>query len=273
MCSGACVRAGRRAASTRLRCGRTAARQASSIIWRARSCAARTSRMASSCARALSCNTCTTFAQIGLCMSPLSNNSLFLDYHRNPFPTYFARGLSVSLSTDDPLQIHLTKEPLVEEYSVAANVRIRILAVSEVTMSGRHFGVSGVCAVRGTLHGLRGLAWPESAHCVPILCKNRGDAPPTWQPSHEFKFDSTVRKIRILTSRCPCADVEADDYRLLRDRAQRRPALWLPPRVQEALACAAPTGNLGPRATTSKRPTCPTFACDLGTKRIRRKCG
>jgi AMP deaminase len=29
----------------------------------------------------------------------------------------------VSLSTDDPLQIHLTKEPLVEEYSVAAQVR------------------------------------------------------------------------------------------------------------------------------------------------------
>ena len=61
--------------------------------------------------------------QIGLCMSPLSNNSLFLDYNKNPFPEYFARGLSVSLSTDDPLQIHLTKEPLVEEYSVAANVR------------------------------------------------------------------------------------------------------------------------------------------------------
>ncbi len=61
--------------------------------------------------------------QVGLCMSPLSNNSLFLDYHRNPFPTFFARGLSISLSTDDPLQIHLTKEPLVEEYSVAAQVR------------------------------------------------------------------------------------------------------------------------------------------------------
>lgn len=61
-------------------------------------------------------------AQIGLAMSPLSNNSLFLDYHRNPFPMFFARGLNVSLSTDDPLQIHLTKEPLVEEYSVAAQV-------------------------------------------------------------------------------------------------------------------------------------------------------
>ncbi|KAK7349811.1 hypothetical protein VNO77_07521 [Canavalia gladiata] len=61
-------------------------------------------------------------AQIGLAMSPLSNNSLFLDYHRNPFPMFFLRGLNVSLSTDDPLQIHLTKEPLVEEYSIAASV-------------------------------------------------------------------------------------------------------------------------------------------------------
>lgn len=59
--------------------------------------------------------------------SPLSNNSLFLDYHKNPFPAFFARGLSVSLSTDDPLQIHLTKEPLVEEYSVAAQVGLRVL--------------------------------------------------------------------------------------------------------------------------------------------------
>jgi AMP deaminase len=60
--------------------------------------------------------------QIGLAMSPLSNNHLFLDYHRNPFPVFFARGLNVSLSTDDPLQIHFTKEPLVEEYSIAAQV-------------------------------------------------------------------------------------------------------------------------------------------------------
>ena len=50
--------------------------------------------------------------QIGLCMSPLSNNSLFLDYHKNPFPIFFARGLSLSLSTDDPLQArHYTCHP------------------------------------------------------------------------------------------------------------------------------------------------------------------
>lgn len=61
-------------------------------------------------------------AQIGIAMSPLSNNSLFLNYHRNPLPEYMARGLLVSLSTDDPLQFHFTKEPLMEEYSIATQV-------------------------------------------------------------------------------------------------------------------------------------------------------
>ncbi|XP_037083679.1 AMP deaminase 2-like isoform X2 [Pollicipes pollicipes] len=61
-------------------------------------------------------------AEIGVAMSPLSNNSLFLNYHRNPLPEYLARGLNVSLSTDDPLQFHFTKEPLMEEFSIAAQV-------------------------------------------------------------------------------------------------------------------------------------------------------
>ena len=60
--------------------------------------------------------------QIGIAMSPLSNNALFLSYERNPFMSYFRRGLNVSLSTDDPLQIAFTKEPLIEEYSVAAQI-------------------------------------------------------------------------------------------------------------------------------------------------------
>ncbi|KAL6111463.1 ampd2 [Pungitius sinensis] len=61
-------------------------------------------------------------AQIGIAMSPLSNNSLFLSYHRNPLPEYLSRGLMISLSTDDPLQFHFTKEPLMEEYSIATQV-------------------------------------------------------------------------------------------------------------------------------------------------------
>uniref|UniRef100_A0A8D8TEI6 AMP deaminase n=1 Tax=Cacopsylla melanoneura TaxID=428564 RepID=A0A8D8TEI6_9HEMI len=86
-------------------------------------------------------------AQIGIAMSPLSNNSLFLNYHRNPLPEYLARGLCVSLSTDDPLQFHFTKEPLMEEYSIAAQVwklsscDMCELARNSVLMSGFPHGM------------------------------------------------------------------------------------------------------------------------------------
>ncbi|KAK9461873.1 uncharacterized protein V1516DRAFT_711323 [Lipomyces oligophaga] len=60
--------------------------------------------------------------QIGIAMSPLSNNALFLAYDKNPFHDYFKRGLNVSLSTDDPLQFAYTREALIEEYSVAAQI-------------------------------------------------------------------------------------------------------------------------------------------------------
>ncbi|RIA94494.1 hypothetical protein C1645_803545 [Glomus cerebriforme] len=60
--------------------------------------------------------------QIGISMSPLSNNALFLNYERNPFLSFFQKGLNISLSTDDPLQFHFTREPLIEEYSVAAQI-------------------------------------------------------------------------------------------------------------------------------------------------------
>jgi len=57
--------------------------------------------------------------QIGLAMSPCSNNHLFLSYQKHPFHTFFSQGMNVSLSTDDPLMFHQTKEPLMEEYSLA----------------------------------------------------------------------------------------------------------------------------------------------------------
>jgi AMP deaminase len=61
-------------------------------------------------------------AQVGIAMSPLSNNRLFLTLPKNPFHDFFSRGLNVSLSTDDPLMLAFTKEPLLEEYAVAAQV-------------------------------------------------------------------------------------------------------------------------------------------------------
>lgn len=41
---------------------------------------------------------------------------------RNPLPEYLMKGLNVSISTDDPLQFHFTKEALMEEFSIAAQV-------------------------------------------------------------------------------------------------------------------------------------------------------
>ena len=61
-------------------------------------------------------------SQIGIAMSPLSNNQLFLNYNKNPFPKFFKIGLHVSLSTDDPLMLHYTKDALIEEYSIAGQV-------------------------------------------------------------------------------------------------------------------------------------------------------
>lgn len=58
--------------------------------------------------------------QVGLAVSPLSNDILFIPLQESPFGTFFKRGLNVSLSTDDPLIIHLTEDALIEEYVVAA---------------------------------------------------------------------------------------------------------------------------------------------------------
>mmetsp|Transcript_118560 Transcript_118560/g.221522 ORF Transcript_118560/g.221522 Transcript_118560/m.221522 type:complete len:762 (-) Transcript_118560:187-2472(-) len=58
--------------------------------------------------------------QVGLAVSPLSNDILFVPLQESPFGAFFKRGLNVSLSTDDPLIIHLTEDALIEEYVVAA---------------------------------------------------------------------------------------------------------------------------------------------------------
>ena len=72
-------------------------------------------------------------AQVGISMSPLSNNLLFLTYDKNPFPRFFQRGMNVTLSTDDPLILHVSKEPLVEEYTVAAQVwKLTSVDMSEI---------------------------------------------------------------------------------------------------------------------------------------------
>lgn len=80
--------------------------------------------------------------QIGLAMLPLSNNALFLTYDKNPFHNFFQKGLNVSLSTDDPLQFSYTKEPLIEEYSVAAQI-YKFLSVDMCELAANSVKQSG----------------------------------------------------------------------------------------------------------------------------------
>lgn len=61
-------------------------------------------------------------AQIPISMSPLSNTRNSIQYLDHPFPRFYFRGLRVSLSTDQPLFTHFTREPLVEEYSIASKI-------------------------------------------------------------------------------------------------------------------------------------------------------
>eukprot|EP01056_Protomagalhaensia_sp_Gyna25_P001449 Protomagalhaensia_sp_Gyna_25__1448@NODE_1732_length_1579_cov_6_639610_g1421_i0_p1_GENE_NODE_1732_length_1579_cov_6_639610_g1421_i0NODE_1732_length_1579_cov_6_639610_g1421_i0_p1_ORF_typecomplete_len482_score58_62A_deaminase/PF00962_22/1_6e56_NODE_1732_length_1579_cov_6_639610_g1421_i01321538 len=60
--------------------------------------------------------------QVGLAMSPLSNNALFHEITKSPVNSFFRIGLNVSLSSDDPLMFHFTDEALLEEYSVCAHM-------------------------------------------------------------------------------------------------------------------------------------------------------
>ena len=60
--------------------------------------------------------------RIGIAMSPLSNTEGASPYLDNPFPKFFRRGLNVSLATNKPLYFHFTREPLIEEYSIAAKI-------------------------------------------------------------------------------------------------------------------------------------------------------
>mmetsp|Transcript_6923 Transcript_6923/g.8015 ORF Transcript_6923/g.8015 Transcript_6923/m.8015 type:complete len:781 (+) Transcript_6923:236-2578(+) len=71
--------------------------------------------------------------QVGLSISPLSNNFLFRKIASNPFPKLFKRGLNVTLSTDDPLLFHMSDDALLEEYSVArASFDLSMTDVSEI---------------------------------------------------------------------------------------------------------------------------------------------
>ena len=78
---------------------------------------------------------------MGIAMSPLSNNRLFLDFSKSPFPKYFKRGLDVSLSTDDPLMLHFTKDPLA---GPRVEIKLRAPHAIDATLSSSQPLLDGV---------------------------------------------------------------------------------------------------------------------------------
>lgn len=51
-------------------------------------------------------------------MSPLTEDALYCHYSENPFESYFDCGLKESLFR----QLHLTQDPITEEYAIAAKM-------------------------------------------------------------------------------------------------------------------------------------------------------
>ena len=80
--------------------------------------------------------------QIGLHVSPSSNNFLFMKLADSPFHQLFKRGLNVSISTDDPMIFHMSNHPLLEEYSICrifwslSNSDMSEIAQNSVLQSG-----------------------------------------------------------------------------------------------------------------------------------------
>lgn len=77
---------------------------------------------------------------------------MVLPYKDNPFYVFFQRGLNVTLCTDKPLQLHVTDDPISEEYAIAAqmwklsNTDLCEIARNSVLISG--FDSSTNCGSR-----------------------------------------------------------------------------------------------------------------------------
>ncbi|EEQ99876.1 AMP deaminase, putative [Perkinsus marinus ATCC 50983] len=133
-------------------------------------------------------------AQIGIAVSPCSNNQLFLSYNKNPFPAFFARGLNVSLSSDDPLMFHQTREPLVEEYSIAKQV----WRLNSVDM----------CEIARNSVLMSGFPDNDKIHWVGSLDRSKNEVEKTNVPSirHKFRVRTYYEEWKIIQGERPKGD-------------------------------------------------------------------
>jgi len=120
-------------------------------------------------------------AQVGISVSPISNNALFLKMGDSPFPFFFMRGLNVTLSTDDPLMFHTTNEPLLEEYT---NARL-VWNLSQVDLNE----IAG--------NSVRQSAFPQEAREA-ALGREEVDGPYCWDPR---RCNVPLRRLRYRRAR------------------------------------------------------------------------
>ena len=85
---------------------------------------------------------CYYLCQIGIVQAVLAENSLYVKIRDNPFYEYFKQGMVVTLSTDNPRAIHLTPEPLLEEYAVAVQTW-RLRAADQAELARNSILISG----------------------------------------------------------------------------------------------------------------------------------
>ena len=76
---------------------------------------------------------CFYLAQVGICMAVLAENALYCKIRDSPFWDYFKTGMVLSISTDNPRAIHLTPEPLMEEFATVTQIwRLRMADQAEL---------------------------------------------------------------------------------------------------------------------------------------------
>jgi len=149
--------------------------------------------------------------QIGITMSPLCwNKTLQLlndddshieapttfAYEKNPAIEFFRIGMRVSLSTNKPLFSSLTREPLIEEYSIAGSMH-KLSAVD----------LSELCRNSVLISEFNG---GLKKHWIGIKYTKTGDGVTDWEPSDEFGIQ-----------RCNVPNMRLD-YRLDSLKVERR---------------------------------------------------
>eukprot|EP00656_Telonema_subtile_P043285 TRINITY_DN49663_c0_g1_i2.p1 TRINITY_DN49663_c0_g1~~TRINITY_DN49663_c0_g1_i2.p1 ORF type:complete len:435 (-),score=126.76 TRINITY_DN49663_c0_g1_i2:178-1482(-) len=128
-------------------------------------------------------------AQVGVAMSPTSNNTLFLPYTKNPFPNYFKQGLNVSLSTDDPVQFHHTREPLMEEYNMVG----QFYKLS----SGDHCELARNSVLQSGFEASVKAHWLGDKYASGVNDMTKTNVPPT---RIEFRRDTLKDELHLITT-------------------------------------------------------------------------